>query len=101
METRTFDNWSDDGYKIIKGSKAIGFNIHGLALFNESQVIKRPKRTYNESNSTSDNSVREFNNTPQPPAGHVNFGGTWINPNDPLSDLADAYNRDETGFGWN
>lgn len=41
---RTFREWSDDGYKIIKGSKSIGRNENGECLFSDEQVIRFPKK---------------------------------------------------------
>lgn len=38
MERRTFKEWSDDGYLIIKGSKSVGRNASNECLFDESQV---------------------------------------------------------------
>jgi hypothetical protein len=38
---RTFQDWSNDGYKIIKGSKAVGRNSDGVCLFTADQVTKR------------------------------------------------------------
>lgn len=42
-ELRTFQAWSDDGYKIIKGSKHVGRNADGVCLFSADQVEKLPR----------------------------------------------------------
>ena len=39
-QLRTFQEWSDDGYKIIKGSKSVGRNADGVCVFNGTQVVK-------------------------------------------------------------
>lgn len=39
-ELRTFQDWSDDGYKIIKGSKAVSRNAAGVCVFSGAQVVK-------------------------------------------------------------
>lgn len=41
MKSRTFKEWVEDGYLIIKGSKAFSFNEKGEALFTENQVRKK------------------------------------------------------------
>jgi hypothetical protein len=41
---RTFKDWSSRGYKITKGSKAVGFNEQSEALFSDKQVVKFPRR---------------------------------------------------------
>ncbi len=38
MEVKTFKEWSAEGYKIIKGSKAFDKNTAGESLFTEAQV---------------------------------------------------------------
>lgn len=42
MDYKTFNDWSTQGYKIIKGSKATW--IDGVAMFSPQQVVKRPPR---------------------------------------------------------
>ena len=37
-EVRTFDEWSEEGYRIDKGSKATGRNEAGVCTFDRSQV---------------------------------------------------------------
>ena len=45
MTERTFEEWSNLGFKIIKGSK--GKRVNGLVLFSDEQVTKyRPKQWY-------------------------------------------------------
>jgi len=46
---RTFDDWSQDGYKIKKGSKSIGKNEKGEYLFSHAQVTLREKPLYSSS----------------------------------------------------
>lgn len=43
---RTFNDWSQDGYKIKKGSKHIAKNSKGECLFGSHQVTKREKPLY-------------------------------------------------------
>lgn len=43
MKIRTFKKWNKKGFRIIPGSKAIGFNKNGKPLFLESQVYKAVK----------------------------------------------------------
>lgn len=45
-ELRTFQAWSDDGYKIVKGSKHVGRNADGVCLFSSDQVEKLPRRAH-------------------------------------------------------
>ena len=40
IKYRTFDEWSQRGYKIIKGSKARKINIKDQYLFGSDQVVK-------------------------------------------------------------
>ena len=35
---KTFDEWSKEGYRILKGSKHVGRNEDGVPLFNRRQV---------------------------------------------------------------
>ena len=55
---KTFQEWSEAGYQILKGSKASW--IDNVAMFSEEQVMKieRPKRAY----STSSYITREYDN---------------------------------------
>ena len=48
MRTRTFGQWSRDGYKIKKGSKSVGKSADGEYLFTEEQVeyLYGAKRRY-------------------------------------------------------
>lgn len=39
-ETKTFQEWSSMGYKILKGSKSVGRNASGVCLFSAEQVHK-------------------------------------------------------------
>ncbi len=39
VELKTFNDWSDAGYKILKGSKSVGRNSAGVALFSSEQVM--------------------------------------------------------------
>ena len=41
---KTFNEWSKEGYKIIKGSKST--RIKGVCYFNETQVVKLPPKVY-------------------------------------------------------
>lgn len=41
MGRKTFKEWSDDGYLIIKGSKSVGRNENNDCLFDSSQVKLR------------------------------------------------------------
>jgi hypothetical protein len=43
---RTFKDWSQDGYKIRKGSKSIGRNEKGECLFSRRQVTKQEPPIY-------------------------------------------------------
>jgi len=45
MTTRTFNEWSSLGYKINKGSKAVGFS-NGEPLFTKEQVTLSPRPGY-------------------------------------------------------
>ena len=47
MKTKTFNEWSTLGYKINKGSKAVGFSINGEPLFTSEQVTLSPRPGYN------------------------------------------------------
>lgn len=38
METKSFKQWNNHGYRIAKGSKAVGFNDQGEPLFTSDQV---------------------------------------------------------------
>lgn len=42
MKSRTFKEWSSLGFKVSKGSKAVGKDENGFSLFLESQV-ERPE----------------------------------------------------------
>jgi hypothetical protein len=46
---KTFQEWSEAGYQILKGSKASW--VANVAMFSEEQVVKieRPKRSYVQS----------------------------------------------------
>lgn len=44
MKTRTLKKWNKKGYLVIRGSKAVGFNDKGKALFSEEQVEEMPVR---------------------------------------------------------
>ena len=41
IEQRTFADWSNRGYLIIKGSKSVGRNDRGECLFSSNQVTKK------------------------------------------------------------
>ena len=43
---RTFNEWSNLSYKILKGSKAVSFNVNGEALFSLTQVKFSPRAGY-------------------------------------------------------
>jgi len=43
---RTFNSWSQDGYKIKKGSKHVARDSEGRPLFSEHQVTHRPPPLY-------------------------------------------------------
>lgn len=43
---KTFKEWTNSGYLIIKGSKAIAFNDKGEALFSRDQVKKKNIPSY-------------------------------------------------------
>lgn len=38
LKLRTFQEWSDDGYQILKGSKHVARNKDGVCLFSSEQV---------------------------------------------------------------
>lgn len=38
LELRTFQDWSNAGYKILKGSKHVKRNANGIPLFSNEQV---------------------------------------------------------------
>lgn len=42
----TFNGWSDKGYSIIKGSKAVSRDANGAPLFSNDQVRPKKKRYY-------------------------------------------------------
>lgn len=46
MKTKTFNDWSKAGYKIIKGSKSESRNADGIPLFIEKQVIPAPRTAW-------------------------------------------------------
>lgn len=46
MIIRTFKEWSNKSYKILKGSKAIGFNKNNEALFSSEQVVSVSRAGY-------------------------------------------------------
>lgn len=39
-ELRTFNDWSNDGFKILKGTKSAQRNAQGIPLFSAEQVTK-------------------------------------------------------------
>lgn len=41
IEKRTFNDWSERGYLIKKGSKSVGRNERGECLFSSDQVTKK------------------------------------------------------------
>jgi len=49
MSLRTFNDWSQDGYKIKKGAKHVARNEKGECLFSRAQVTLRPKPIYHNS----------------------------------------------------
>lgn len=53
---KTFAQWQAEGMSIIKGSKAVGRDAHGDAVFSPAQVAKR---------------------APSWPRGHWNDDGDW------------------------
>lgn len=53
-EKRTFDEWVSLGFRILKGSKAIGRNEHGTALFDATQVIEADDERFNYTDVYSD-----------------------------------------------
>lgn len=38
IESKTYDEWKEEGYQVRKGEKAIGKDLNGDALFSEDQV---------------------------------------------------------------
>jgi hypothetical protein len=111
FQIKTFDEWSRLGFKILKGSKSIGKNKDGLCLFSEKQVSKWARAGYDVYKSPDYRTqyekewdrIEEKNRANRATEeaewamskGYINYGGTYIDPNDPLSDLVDSYNSDE------
>lgn len=46
MITKTFREWSNGGYKINKGSRAVGKNFKGECVFSSDQVTRSPPRQH-------------------------------------------------------
>lgn len=42
-EFKTFNEWSNTGYRILKGSKSIVRNSEGIPLFHKTQVTRKIK----------------------------------------------------------
>lgn len=45
-KARTWNEWKDRGYHVVKGQRATGRNAEGVATFTRDQVAKTPPRGY-------------------------------------------------------
>jgi hypothetical protein len=105
---RTYEEWQELGYYVVKGSKSERWNENLIALFNSSQVAEKPKykpKPYEPPPKTPEEIEEELERAREKAKqiqwykehGYVHvYNDFWTDPNDGLSDIADAlkYNED-------
>lgn len=78
---KTWDEWESEGFHIIKGQKAAGYNKANKALFSDRQVTKTVHHRYGY-DYTRDRAEAAYKPDPEPRtvyyadgSGYVDFGG--------------------------